>query len=187
MTVFINISLAVCNSAYVCYLAILYSKGELGNCSIAVGSGSFFKTVLTVLKTCKLCIVSGECCLCYLTESLAAVDLDACKGLAGFFNCKYECRLACRLRDRCCAESKLIYNNASLCILDNKMSILVNISLAVCNSAYILYLAVLNCECELGYCCIALGSGSFFKTVLAVLQALEFCIVTLELSLGDCA
>ena len=169
MSVFVYISLTICNGANVCYLTILYSKGELSNCCVAVRSGCLFKTVLAVLKTCKLCIVSSKCCLCYLTESLAAVDLNACKSLACFFNCKYECCLACRLRDRCCAKSKLVDNYACMSVFNYKMAVFVNISLAVCNSAYVLDFAILNCECELCYCCVALGSSSFFKTVLTVL------------------
>ena len=61
------------------------------------------------------------------------------------------------------------------------MTVLVNISLAVCYGAYVLDLAVLNCECELGHCCEAVGCNCLFKTVLAVLEACELSAVALKL------
>ncbi len=61
------------------------------------------------------------------------------------------------------------------------MTVFVNISLAVCNGAYILDLAVLYCECELCYCCEAVRSCCLFETVLAVLQTCELSAVALEL------
>ena len=61
------------------------------------------------------------------------------------------------------------------------MTIFVYISLSVCYGAYVLYLAVFNCECELCYCCIAVRCNCLFKTVLAVLQTCELSTVALEL------
>ena len=61
------------------------------------------------------------------------------------------------------------------------MTVLINISLAVRYGAYVCNLAVLDCECELCYSCVAVGSCCLFETVLAVLQTVELCIITCEL------
>ena len=99
MSSFVNISLAVCNSAYICYLAVLYCECELVNCCVAVRSNCLFKTVLTVLKAFKLGTVALECnrlvvsckCLCLF----AFANCYAFKCLALFLNCEYEGSLAC--------------------------------------------------------------------------------------------
>ena len=95
MTVFVNISLAVCNSAYILNLAVFYCECELSNCCVALGSSSFFKTVLTVLQALEFCIVALELSLCDSAESSAAIYLNAFKSLTFFFNLKHEGSLAC--------------------------------------------------------------------------------------------
>ena len=77
MSVFVNVSLAVCNGAYVSYLAVLYSECELGNCCVAIRSSCLFKTVLAILKAFKLCIVACELSLCNFAQSCTAVNLYA--------------------------------------------------------------------------------------------------------------
>ena len=61
------------------------------------------------------------------------------------------------------------------------MTVLIDISLAVCYGAYILYLAILNCECELGNCSITVRSNCLLETVLAVLEVLDLGIVAVNL------
>ena len=99
MTVFVNVSLAVCNSANICYLTIFNCKCELGYCCVAVRSNCLFETVLAILKAFKLSAVAFKCnrlvvsCECLCLFAFAYCYTFKC--FSCFFNCKYECCLAC--------------------------------------------------------------------------------------------
>ena len=60
------------------------------------------------------------------------------------------------------------------------MTVFVNVSLTISYSAYVSYLAVLYCKCELCYCCVAVRSNCLFETVLTILKAFKLSAVALE-------
>ena len=96
MTLVVNVSLAISNSAYICYLAVLDCECELCYCRVAVGSNCLLEAVLTVLKVLNLCIVAVNLYrLDAACNSVAAVDFNAFKCLALVLSCKHECCLAC--------------------------------------------------------------------------------------------
>ena len=96
MTVFVNICLAVCYGAYICYLAVLDCECELCNCGITVGSYCLLEAVLTVLEVFELGIVAldfnglDSLCCC-----IAAVDLYSLKSILLVLCCEHEFCLAC--------------------------------------------------------------------------------------------
>ena len=96
MSLVVNVSLAVGNSTYICYLSVLDCKCELSYSCVAVGSNCLLEAVLAVLKVLDLCIVAVNLYrLDAACNSVASVDLNAFKCLALILSCKHECCLAC--------------------------------------------------------------------------------------------
>ena len=153
MTVLVNICLAVCYGAYVCYLAVLDCECELCNCSITVGSHCLLQAVLAVLEVFELSVVAVDLNrLCALCSCVAAVDLYSLKSVLLVLCCEYESCLACRLGDRFCTECELIeadYRSVLDCYLLAVLGLLCN---TVRNCAYVCYETVLYCECKLRNC-----------------------------------
>ena len=99
MTVLVNICLAVCYGAYVCYLAVLDCECELCNCSIAVGSYCLLQAVLAVFESCELSAVALKFYgLVLISKSLSLRALANCyvfESCVLIFCCEYESCLSC--------------------------------------------------------------------------------------------